>query len=473
MDELMQARTALAALEKREQELINELCNIRDAARFQRSRVKELVAQMPISPINCLPAELLLQAFKFYLEAVPDTCDVYRHSKRELASVSRRWRDVILHSPSLWTTINVTSYWSEARAKTYVARSSQSLLDINFRRWNVNRDERIFTALFNVLASSAHRWRSFTIQPNISDLHRSLLLEKLNHLSFPSLKRVSIWKFPGSFAWQAEPYEPIFLHPESSPHLERVHLQVNMRTFDTFHVPSSTSALSLDFSGFHLDRHPSIFESHLYRGLTSLHIFGDPVDSSLPPDCIQLPLLEEFTCKVERGRALIHALVAPNLKHFDYSPRLWRDSPTKVFADLNSRFTNVDYLRLSDFTAENLSKAVCLAFPNVCHLELTRVTRNTFGTCRAEFPNDVLYWNNLKSLTLHGLLSDDLKFLDVLVTFLRQRLNAGQTKLHVKVAFLLGGVSSLFRGVPEYCYLELLDRFGEVFCRSGSEAWEY
>ncbi|KAI6046681.1 hypothetical protein EDC04DRAFT_1245497 [Pisolithus marmoratus] len=131
-DELRQARAALAALETREKELLDELCIVRDAARRQRSRVKELVARLPIGPINRLPSELLLQAFKFYLEAVCPTCDDFHHGKRILASVSRRWRDMILHSPSLWSTIRVNSYWSEACAKTYVARSSQSLLDIDF-----------------------------------------------------------------------------------------------------------------------------------------------------------------------------------------------------------------------------------------------------------------------------------------------------------------------------------------------------
>ncbi|KAI5984186.1 hypothetical protein EDC04DRAFT_2834451 [Pisolithus marmoratus] len=221
-----QARAALAALEKREQELLNELCSIRDAARLQRSRVKELVAQMPMSPVNRLPVELLLRAFQFYLEEIPDTCNDYFHSKRELASVSRRWRDVILHSPSLWTTIKVTALWSEARVKTYVARSSQSLLDINF--WHWHGSEGSLAVILDVLTSCVHRWRSLMIQEHITYLHGSLVLEKLNHLSFPSLKRASIWNFPGSLTEQAELHHPIFMCPESSPHLEHVHLHVKV-----------------------------------------------------------------------------------------------------------------------------------------------------------------------------------------------------------------------------------------------------
>ncbi|KAI6046677.1 hypothetical protein EDC04DRAFT_2626527 [Pisolithus marmoratus] len=349
---------------------------------------------MPISPVNRLPAELLLQAFRFYLETVPDTCDVYRHIKRELASVSRRWRDVILHSPSLWTTIKVTSYWSEARAKTYVTRSSQSLLDIDFWYWSEPDSDGIFTAVLNVLTSCTHRWRSFTIQEDITGLHRSIVLDKLEHLSFPSLKRVSIGNFPGSLTEQWE----LWLRPENSPHLEHVHLYVEADTLVASHIPSGISALSLEITDYRHIRDSSVFESLSYRGLnrglTSLHVSGMSVDFDLHPNSIQLPLLEEFVCTIDHGKALIHALVAPKLKHFDYSPQLrpWGNSPSVIFADLNSKFNNVDYLCLSHFTAENLSEAVCLASPNVCQLELV----------------DVPYWKNLKRLTMKGLEHSDL-----------------------------------------------------------------
>ncbi|KIN93461.1 hypothetical protein M404DRAFT_40304, partial [Pisolithus tinctorius Marx 270] len=130
MDELTEARAALAAMENREQELLSELHSIRVAVRSQRSRVEELITRLPISPIDRLPDESLLRVLEFYLEEAAQTCDVYIHAKRQLASVSCRWRDLILHSPSLWTLLTVTPSWSEARAKIYMTRSSRSLLDI-------------------------------------------------------------------------------------------------------------------------------------------------------------------------------------------------------------------------------------------------------------------------------------------------------------------------------------------------------
>ncbi|KAI5984184.1 hypothetical protein EDC04DRAFT_2834440 [Pisolithus marmoratus] len=426
---------------------------------------------MQIGPINRLPTELLLRAFQFHLEAAPDTCDVYRHGKRFLASVSRRWRDVILHSPSLWTTIKVTSYCSEARAKTYVSRSSQSLLNIHF--YSSGHDQGTFTAILNVLAACAHRWCSLIIRNDISSLHKYLILEKLNHLSFPSLKRVSFWGFPGSFLGQAELSQLIFLHPESSPHLEHLHLPARVGQLVPSHIRSGLSTLSLSFHVSHPIRHPSLFESPSFQGLTSLHVtdYSANVICDLLPNSIQLPLLEKFVCGLQYGKALIHALVAPKLKHFEYCPSSHHELASALFAGLNSRFNNVDYLRLSEFTTENLSETVCLAFPNVCHLELVPA-KNSVRSHRVALPSAVPLWNNLKSLTLQGLRDTDFKFLSSLASWFELRLN-GQPKLRVKIVSYQSTISSLFRRLHKHCHLELSDDFctiDKVLCQS--QAWE-
>lgn len=470
MDDLTQARAALVALEKREHELLDELRSIQDAVRLQRSIVEGLIAQMPMAPVHRLPTESLLRVFEFYLDAAPETCDTYRHSKRDLASVSRHWRDVILCSPSLWTKIMVSSHWTEARAKTYVTRSSQSLLDIDFLHWSDRNSDGIFTTILNTLASSAHRWHSLTIQEDVPHFHRSLVLEKLNHLLLPSLKQVSIGNFPGSLTEQGE----IYLRPERSPHLGHVHLHVVAGTLVNFHIPSGISALSLEFYEHEHIRHQSVFNSLSGQGLTSLHVSGNSIDFDLPPNSIQLPLLKEFVCSLGHAKALIRALVAPSLKCFHYSPSLWRDSPSVIFSDLSSKFNNVDYLCLSRFTTENLSETVCLAFPNVCHLTLVPAIRFEPYLRTAEFPSGVLHWKNLKRLTIENLRDYDLGCLSGLVDWLQQRVFAGQSKLQVELSCYECGSSSLFQRLLELCYLEKLDvrhKADVVVCCSGSRTW--
>ncbi|KAI6151218.1 hypothetical protein BKA82DRAFT_1004065 [Pisolithus tinctorius] len=476
MDELTEARAALATMENRERELLSELRSIRDAVRLQRSRVEELITRLPISPIDRLPNESLLRVLEFCLEEAAHTCDVYIHAKRELASVSRRWRDLILHSPSLWTLLTVTSSWSEARAKIYMTRSSQSLLDIVIRFYGYGYDDRdgIFTTLLSILTSGAHRWRSLTICEDTTHFHRSLMLEKLNHLSFPSLKRVSISNYPGSLTWQGELYQPLFLHPRISPHLEQVNLDVDVSASAAVHIPSGVTDLSLQFYDHDHIQHSSLFEGHYCLGLTSLSISGHAVDFNLPPNSIQLPLLEKFVCTLSCAKSLIHALVAPRLRHFDYSPSSWNDSPSTIFADLLSKFNSVGYLHLSGSTAHILSEAVCMAFPNVCDLQLTPFNDVLSDSCPADFLGDALHWKDLKNLTIYPPDGSDLESLDGLVAWLLQRLNAGQSKLHVTVTTSGCGIPSLFQKLTELCYLEWLDICCDVAVtchQSGSQAW--
>ncbi|KAI6046680.1 hypothetical protein EDC04DRAFT_1245510 [Pisolithus marmoratus] len=257
--------------------------------------------------------------------------------------------------------------------------------------------------------------------------------------------------------------------PESSPHLEHVHLLVKAVQSVPSHIPSGVSALSLTFHVPHRIRHPSLFESPSFQGLISLHVtdYSVNVTCDLLPNSIQLPLLEKFVCTLQHGRALIHALVTPKLKHFEYSPSLWHESASAFFTGLNSRFINVEYLRLSEFTTENLSETVCLASPNVFYLELVPA-KNSARSHQGALPSAVPLWNNLKSLTLKGLGDSDFDFLSGLASWLRLRLN-GLAKLRVNVVSYRSTFSTLFRRLPEHCHLELSDDFctiNKVLCQS-------
>ena len=86
-----------------------------------------------LAQIDRLPAELLAQIFQLCIRASVvafPSCDVNRHLKKQLASVSRRWRDIILNSANFWTTIRLTPTWSKSFVKVHLARSSTSSLDI-------------------------------------------------------------------------------------------------------------------------------------------------------------------------------------------------------------------------------------------------------------------------------------------------------------------------------------------------------
>ena len=124
MDELTQARVKLSLLEKQERELVKTLCDVRLAAEAQRTKIKELVKRLP-SPIDRLPNELFLLIIGLAIHATrietellytsnPDADD---WKTKALMMVSHHWRNIIWHSPKLWSTIVVAPSWQKSRLK--------------------------------------------------------------------------------------------------------------------------------------------------------------------------------------------------------------------------------------------------------------------------------------------------------------------------------------------------------------------
>ena len=199
--ELAETRVELARLEKQEQELVQKLCHVCAAIQVQRTK---LAMELP-APIDRLPNELLMQIFKLSVH----------ESGLELAGVSRRWRDVILHCPGLWTTIIVEERMSLPKLKTHVARSSESLLDIEIQL----RKEPSLNTVLDVLIPCTHRWRSLVIHCFNDDLLKNMLTT-MKCTTYPSLTHLSIRSvrnYPPSMASQ--------FYSGSCPRLEHLELE--------------------------------------------------------------------------------------------------------------------------------------------------------------------------------------------------------------------------------------------------------
>ena len=140
MEELTQARAELARLEKQEQQLVKELLHVRTAVRAQRTKLEELARQLP-APINRLPDEILLQIIELSMP-----------SSVRLASVSRCWRDMILHFPRLWTIIKVTPTRHRSHLKAQVTRSAELPLDVEICSWDDSETkEKLLNAMLDDL----------------------------------------------------------------------------------------------------------------------------------------------------------------------------------------------------------------------------------------------------------------------------------------------------------------------------------
>lgn len=124
MSELAAARAELARLKEREQVLLEELCKVRVAAQAQKNRIDDLFKQQMLpAPIIRLPPTALSDIlYRVICDTHPEP-DAHRLTKRQLARVSRRWRDTILNSANFWTTIALNRSWSPSLVMAHVDRS--------------------------------------------------------------------------------------------------------------------------------------------------------------------------------------------------------------------------------------------------------------------------------------------------------------------------------------------------------------
>ncbi|KAG6372245.1 hypothetical protein JVT61DRAFT_8046 [Boletus reticuloceps] len=120
-----------------------------------------------LAAISRLPNEMLLAIFE--------------------EAVSRRWRDLAIHSPRLWRRVCITPRIAPRMLEMYKTRASRAL-DIEIWGWRDRRDFQRFDAALEMMLDSSSRWRSLSIAC-VCDTHLSHLTLKLSHVGhFSGLK---------------------------------------------------------------------------------------------------------------------------------------------------------------------------------------------------------------------------------------------------------------------------------------------
>lgn len=439
--ELAETRVELAQLEKQEQELVQKLCHVRAAIQVQRSK---LAMKVP-APIDRLPNELLMQIFKL------SVCQ----SGLELAGVSRRWRDVVLYCPSLWTTIRVTERMSLLELKTHVTRSSELPLDIELQLWA----EPLLNTVLDALIPCAHRWHSLVIH-SVNHALLKNMLTMMECATYPSLTHLSIrsiWDHPPSMLSQ--------FYSGSCPRLEHLELEGHVVHSSVFDVPPGVTSLSLSLFGADV---LSILQRSSLQKLTSLVIsrWERQRGMQLRPNSIHLPLLETFVSKTAESSVLIQAIVAPNLAYFEHGSRM----DYNILETRTPKFPNVTRLVLEGF--EGPSAAVPFAFPAARHIDLSRprAAESLFSLNNGSIT--AVHWPHLESLTIRDVAIWCLDFLDGLVRWLKARRNMDTPMLLVRFAFYNPGqdegmvtalpeagsiVTILYEALHGLCKLEWVD----------------
>ncbi|KAI6044073.1 hypothetical protein EDC04DRAFT_458374 [Pisolithus marmoratus] len=324
--ELAQLRAEFDRLHKRECELQQELLNVHTAEEAKRKLIDDTAKLQPVVVIDHLPVGVLVRILDFALYI---TCYSQWHKhciqKHLFAAVSRCWRDIIMTTPSLWTTICVCPTWPSSLVEMHIERSREYPLAIAVLEWRSVANDNTFPG---PVLSCTRRWRSLTIRASV--VPTQSLLRNLSSVSLPCLKRIQI-----------ESYQDVsveFPATDNTPVLEQLVLK-NCR-------PAVALVPSLE-------------------KLTTLVLHGQIGHWQLGPQSIHMPLLRSLTIHVDCSSMLLQAIVVPGLSHFEAS----LFDVASLFGEIPLVFNEVHHLCLRASIIRSVAQ-VCQAFPNVRHFEV-------------------------------------------------------------------------------------------------------
>ncbi|KAG6331246.1 hypothetical protein ID866_7843 [Astraeus odoratus] len=349
--------------------------------------------------------------------------------------VSRRWRDIILNSPSFWARIHLTPEWSASLIRTHIIRSLLCPIDIVIRNWDSRRHATLFAAFMqqlDIVLLHVSRWRSLNIQRDTGTIYASSVAERINGMVFPLLSRVSINLSHNVILNDAF---LLFLKPESVPRLTSLSLGRLLIPSNNFRVPPTVTELTLSIDP-NLEGPPFLYDPSL-RGLKSLalHSWAGFGSLRIASSGIHLPLLEYLACDVSDAEGFLRALSAPKLIHFIY----WggRQLPSTVFSGL--QFSSVH--RFTVILGRNRSEdpggmvSLCLAVPAVRDVELKEEDLEAFfGVAGIPCAADV--WEHLEGLFIEGWCCDLLDIEASLGAWLRRRQQEGKPRIKIRFDFL-------------------------------------
>lgn len=314
-----------------------------------RSSHHSQYASIMHSHIHALPVELLSRIFLigWQEDLEPDAIPTSQVTFETLVShVCRRWRDVALQNPVLWTLIHFRTQPHMQRASVYLQRNRHHLIDIHVD--TCAHDEHIpgftlfreeFTPVFEIVTSHISRWRSLHLK--VRDLAckasaRSVLSScgPAPHLETLHLWHIENWGTPERLYTAIGP-PPVVVFDQELPMLKNIILTgVNLPWTHSSFLHNLTVvqfALHSDDVRMPYDLWRTMLMESPHLEKLSLHYSGPRFGTGdWPDDQIRLPGLKE----VELTNmdpvyllALFRRLDAPHVKQL----RLELDLPDQDF----------------------------------------------------------------------------------------------------------------------------------------------
>ena len=469
----------MVLLEEKEQELLKQFLDARAATATKRAEFDRHIQTVSTPTTNLinskLPTELLLSIL--YYSAFTTSIPYHRRQRKEkLASVCRRWRDIIHRNPRFWTTIHVPSNISSMEA--HLKRSCGIPLDIVISI-HKKASEKHFVSSLDKAVSQAHRWHTLEVDDFTRDKEngRSLLPDLISEKTdFPSLRRVIIKNRHSTY----DITHLNFLSPAHSPALEHLELDKFVGTPDFLPLTLNTLKLSPNngwpFKNQHTRYCLSLPNLIVTQALMTLSLSGQADVSRFEPNSIPFPSLNTLEMiNVTGVRQFMDAIVAPNLERFTYiSTNHDGDPPSTVFDGFGSKFTSVHHLLLSNSATSHdrsLDRrdawVLCEAFPRVRHVELKGGSLPLlFGPSRCKKPGSdgpparpISTWTELESFTINGLNDQWLDPAHLPAWLVNRRIVLGLQRLHVT---LKGSTSSgsYYGGLDDHIGIR---NFAELF----------
>ena len=439
MDELVAARAELDRLQQEELQLLKQLLDVRAAADAQKIKIDALIRERnETSRTSRLPVELLVKIFGLCICPDSSLAESIYWRRQQIASVSRHWRDVVLHTSTLWQCIIVSS--SIPFLKTQLERSGREFLDINIDP----RSEATLIENLRIISPCATRWRSL-IMDVYSASFMALVIDEINHLELPFFQGVRM-----NVAHSGLEPLPAFLSSKFSLTLE--HLTLGHLDLPP-DFPTLSKLKTLELAGVGLrSLSPTIFFS---QSLNKLSLFKTTVGRL--PDSIELPVLRTLILHIDDPKQLLEAILAPMLQCFNYSCHV-HNPDSVVFSRVKNKFHAVHHLAFSigdtlyrpggtlHHPGGTYGVTLCQAFPSVRYLKIHANDMDRIFEDRQQSGSPRCFMDDCNSLEeviiCYFGVPWALKGTDTFVQWLTNRIGLGQRRLRVKLIGMFPSVTT-------------------------------
>ena len=420
----------------------------------QRSEVTHFVN--PATPATALPTEVLLEIFKAGHESALGNTS---HFALLVSHVSSHWRNVVLHSPSLWAAIQFGDGLLKSRdlLNCYLERSQKCLLSVRFDFHSHQRGYADCTHILpGTLLQQTIRWRTLVVNATCTEAMMDLWT-RLSTRTAPALTSLEV-NYGGEYINELDhlPFMGVgvtsmtcrnlglaLAHP-LSPSL--AHIQIGP---DDNISPWYNSEL-----GWVLKNAPSL-KSLVFQHDVCIASASHPVSTRIRvPSLLSLEISCPPSSKGTHIRDLFVHISAPNLQHlildFPDSSIINAFIQSLCETPLSVKFPQLQTLALHLHRVhDDLLAELCDALPGVTSILSTQGNGQTLLEL-LDASNDHVHWRQLQSISVFWIMQTG--HLDLLCAVLSSRLMVGCPISQLQVD------ASFFHQVPRDKILWLRER---------------